>query len=200
MIIVGSELLLRRDGEVFEANPVIELFSTSNELYWGLTEVDWSLDLDAGSYDGLLTLETDNPSARYRDLAFTLVVEPGEEADAGGTDAAAPTREATRAKPTQAIPTRAPTQAAPTRARPTPERLTRQRATPAHPRTPGRATTQAQPMPVTTTAAAAVAAVPSQQARAQGCGCSPSWERSGDGGGASSAPRAARTIERPEGR
>ena len=87
VIIVGSELLLRRDGEVVEANPVIELFSTSNELYWGLTEVDWSLDLDAGSYDGLLTLETDNPSARYRDLAFTLVVEPGEEADAGGTDA-----------------------------------------------------------------------------------------------------------------
>lgn len=85
VILVGGEVVLRRDGVLVDANANVELFSTSDELYWGLTEIDWSLDLDPGAYEGVLTIETDNPGARFRDLAFSLNV--GASGGDGGADA-----------------------------------------------------------------------------------------------------------------
>lgn len=84
-IIEGFELRLYRDGEPIDpAAMSVELFSTADELYWGLTEIDWTISGPAGSYDGVLTLLTDLDGARYRDLAFSFALTGEGGGDAGG--------------------------------------------------------------------------------------------------------------------
>ena len=90
-IIEGYELrLFVDDAPADPALVTVEFFSTASELYWGVTEIDWSVSGPPGVYTGVLSVLTDKPSARYRELTFTFTRtgDPIADADAdAGVDA-----------------------------------------------------------------------------------------------------------------
>lgn len=90
-IIEGYELRLFLDDAPADPSLVtVELFSTAAELFWGVTEIDWTASGPPGVYTGVLSILTDKPSARYRELTFRfeLTGDPIADADAdAGSDA-----------------------------------------------------------------------------------------------------------------
>lgn len=83
-IVIGYEIVAFQDDVPYPAeNFTVDFFSTQDALYWGLTEMNWSVVAPPGEYTGRLSVVSDNADARYRELEFSFAVGSGG-ADAGG--------------------------------------------------------------------------------------------------------------------
>ncbi len=87
IVIEAISLAMWRDGVPLDdaALPVsfdIESTVSGDTLYWGTTEIVWSVDGEAGVYLGELVFETDDAEALEMPFAFTLEIR-GTAADAG---------------------------------------------------------------------------------------------------------------------
>lgn len=85
--IVGSSLSLRRDGvAVADPSAVVQFdlvnVTTTETLFWGSTEVSWTVLPEAGEYEAQLLFETDDAEAPFVPFDFRFRA-ANAEADAG---------------------------------------------------------------------------------------------------------------------
>lgn len=94
VLVEDWSLRVTRDGEVVDDPDLftVDFQSTlaGGELYWGTTEVLWTIQGPAGSYEGALVLHTDSTVAPFVPFAFIIDLEGDGPADTGadtGVDA-----------------------------------------------------------------------------------------------------------------